>query len=119
MEDVPHEVEADNIGNGKGRAANGQFLPGNGGRPVGAVNRGRKALRSLMDEQTENLARWFDGLESDRERLEFYVRLCPYNFPRMQSVMLEAEEEKATSRIAWGKLKPETIKDILSSYEGI
>ena len=92
---------------------NGKFQPGNPGRPVGAKSKARQALKSFMEEQVGNLPGWFEGLSNDRERLEYFTRLCVYVFPRMQAVTFTDEEGKALTGFDISRLSDEDLRELV------
>lgn len=111
MEDITDFIDKNN----GYHSANGKFAPGNPGRPPGVRNKGRQALKAFMEEQVHNLPTWFQGLPGDRERLEYFTRLCAYTFPRLQSVALENEKGEGKAFVDYSALKPESLADVLAN----
>lgn len=116
MEDLP-DFMTDNNGKSNGRDTLGRFALGNPGRPPGAVNQARRAIKDFVNDQVRNLPEWFQSLDSHKERLDYLIRLMAYSVPRLQAVEFVADPENKGPRIDWAKLKPETIKEILNASE--
>lgn len=78
--------------NGNFRNENGKFLPGNPGKPKGAVVKVsvkvRESIVSFLEKNVDKIQDDFDTLKP-RERLQFVAELLSYAAPKLSAVQTE------------------------------
>jgi len=82
--------------NGEIRDNGGRFLPGNPGKPKGAIIKVsvkvREAIISFLENNVDTIQEDFDKLKP-KERLQFVSELFSYATPRLSSVQTEVHQE--------------------------
>ena len=78
--------------NGTDRSAKGTFLPGNPGKPKGAVVKVsvkvRESIVSFLENNVDKIQSDFDTLKP-RERLQFVAEILAYAAPKLSAVQTE------------------------------
>lgn len=78
------------------KAPNGRFLPGNPGKPVGAIVKSttkiKKALVDFLDLNMDRVQESFEELKP-LEKLQFITAVLPYVIPKQQSIQSEFKGE--------------------------
>lgn len=117
MEDMPSFLNEqnnvrDNV-NGY-HNANGKFAAGNPGKPHGSKkNKLRDEIKNFVSNKWTEFPTWFDGLKN-KEKVETLLALLPFVVSRLQSVAMSEDLERPKASIDYTKLRPETLKEILS-----
>ncbi|MEL7444699.1 MAG: DUF5681 domain-containing protein [Pseudomonadota bacterium] len=112
-----------------GRTENGQFAPGNAGRPKGARHRTTRAVETLLEGEAEGLTRRAVelALGGDTTALRLCIeRICPvrkdspitFTAPEMNSASDAAQAiGKILEQVAAGDLTPDEAKSIAALVE--
>ena len=99
------------------RLHNGQFAPGNPGKPKGSSkNKMRDEIRTFISIQWESFPNWFSEL-TPKEKIETMLALLPYSVSRLQSVSItdtEGNELEPRAIVDYTLLSPEALKEVLS-----
>lgn len=86
----------ENNGTYHDNGSNGKFVPGNPGKPKGAVMKSttkiKKALVDFLDLNMESVQESFDELKP-LEKLQFITAVLPYVIPKQQSIQSEMKGE--------------------------
>lgn len=89
-------AESENNGYHPEKAPNGRFLPGNPGKPVGAIVKSttkiKKALVDFLELNMESVQESFEKLKPI-EKLQFITSVLPYVVPKQQSIQSEVKGE--------------------------
>ena len=103
------------------RLHNGQFAPGNPGKPAGSSkNKLRDEIRAFINENWKDFPSWFATLKP-YEKIDVTISLLPYAVSRLQSVAMtdsEGDDQKKAS-IDYSKLSESTLKEILQNTNTI
>jgi hypothetical protein len=101
------------------RLQNGQFAPGNPGKPKGASkNRLRDEIKSFIGDKWQNFPEWFEALKP-REKIETLLALLPYAVSRLQSVAMTDSEgnDLPENAINFDRLSDEDLRMLVSIQE--
>lgn len=100
------------------RLNNGQFAPGNPGKPKGSSkNKLRDEIKGFIGEKWNDFPEWFDALKP-REKIETLLALLPYAVSRLQSVSMtdqEGQDLPERAVIDYTKLSQATLTEILNA----
>ena len=103
------------------RLHNGQFAPGNPGKPHGsAKNKLRNDLRAFISDKWPEFPQWFSTLKSI-QKIDVLLALMPFAVSKLQSVAMtdsEGDDQKKAS-IDYSKLSESTLKEILQNTNTI
>jgi hypothetical protein len=106
--------------NGELRNGNGKFLPGNPGKPKGAVVKVsvkvRESIVSFLEKNVDKIQDDFDTLKP-RERLQFVSEILSYAAPKLSAVQTELKGDISHKiEITWND--PGDIKLPNPNYQG-
>ena len=98
------------------RLENGQFAPGNSGKPKGSTkNKFRDEIKKFISDNWNEMPQWFAELKA-KEKIEVILALIPYSVSRLQSVNLtdnEGNDLTPQATIDYSKLSQNTLNEIL------